>query len=367
MVDAFLADASTPVANLDFTLTRDQLMKLKNAFKPVPFEEFLRLEFFDTGKILVSTVDKGIHSWVHLSTPELDLRGETFQCFYLDRKRINKLADVCDTAIKFQVEDGEMRAKIGTTDLHISLPLYELHPDVSYVPGEVVETKTSEDVAGLTSRCYASKGSGTFMIPTMSLGEKWLYGTTQNVSIVSGGFAKLKTLVPPEFLDYMSNITFTKEDIKFDLAKDEAGANVLVVSSGHVFHKCNISEFEFEDISGLLDEPADGVLILNTQDTISKLQVLSIPLVGQDNATFVMSVEEGDKSVTITVQDEGKRESNDEWACSSVTGAFEAPISLQSYLNTVNALSKEKVKISSRGAALIVEDGVSTNIIIKYL
>lgn len=372
MVDAFLDGASQSEANLEFTLTKDQLSKIKAAFKPLQFEEYIQFEFMSNGKIIVSSHDKGATIWTELSTTEMDLRGAEYQGFFIDLKRINKFADVCNGAIKFVVENGEMRAKIGTTDLHISLPMYDMTVDLSFT-SEAEESKTSDDVAGLAARCQASKGSGAFMIPTMSLGKQWKYGTVQNVSIVNGGFSTLEALVPPDFLEYIANIPFTKEDVKFQVGKDEAGASVFVVSSDNVNYKCLTSELEFESIDELFAEEPECTFVMNTLDTISKLQVLSIPLVGQDNASFTMSIasedtlEEGTNGVGITVRDEGHRESYDLWKCRDVKGEFEAPIGLQSYLNTVNAMSKENVTFESRGTALIIKDEVQTCILIKYM
>lgn len=364
IVDDFLDEGQVSEANLEFTLTKDQLDKIKAAFKPLQFETYVRFEFFDSGLVTVSSNDKGITSWVNLSTTEMDLQGESYQFFYLDTKRIGKLADVCSGKIAFSVSNGEMSAKIDTTDLHISLPLYESAIDTSFT-SENAESKESNDLEILTNRLKASKGSGTFLIPTMSLGQSWKYGTTQNVSIVRGGFQELEVLVTPDFLDYLSNITFTNEDVEFRVGKDADGSEMFCIVSDQVHYKCPISPLQFEDVDQIFAEEPDCSFKMDTLDSIGKLQILSIPLVGQDNASFNLKVTE-DK-IEVTVRDEGHRESYDTWACTDINGEFEAPIGLQSYLNTVNAMSKDNVTVESRGPALILKDDVQTTILIKYM
>lgn len=366
MVDGFVEGVQSVDANLDFTLTKDQLSKIKNTFKPLQFEENICLEFHSDGYIQASSVDNGVTLWTEISTVEMDLKGEQYSMFYIDLKRINKLSDVCDSQIAFSVCDGELKSKIGSTDIKISLPLYELTTNLSFEEEEK-EVKTSEDVASLASRLAAAKGSGSFLLSSLSMSDLWIYGTSENVSIVKGGFDKMIARVTPDFLSYLANISFTNEDIQFVKGKDSDGTPVLTLVSDNVYYKVSLMDVEPEDIQTLMDETTLGDFSFDSLDPIRNLAILAIPLLGQENAAFKMKGTAGGEYIEITVTDESGRMSSDKWACTPIGGDFEADLNISSFLNTLNAISKEGVSLLAKDTCLLLSDEISTNLLIKYV
>ncbi len=366
MVDDFVEGVQSVDANLDFTLTKEHLSKIKNTFKPLQFEEHICLEFHSDGRIQASSVDGGITSWVELSTTELDLKGETYTRFYIDVKRINKLSEVCDKEIAFTVCDGELKSVIGSTDIKISLPLHELTTDLSYREDEA-EIKTSEDLSGLTSRLLSSKGQGSFQLAALSLAKSWIYGTSENVSIVTGGFKEMEARVTPDFLGYLSNICFTNEDVTLAKGEDEDGTPVLVVHSDNVYYKTTLMDVTPEDIESLINEATLGGLHFDTLEPIKNLGILSIPLIGQENASFRMEGGKDSEEISVTVTDESNRMSSDAWTCTPIDGDFEADINIASFLSTLNAISRDGVKMSVKTSCIVITDGISTHLLIKYM
>jgi hypothetical protein len=364
MIDDFVSGTAQSEANLSFTLTEEQMGKIKSTFSPVQFEDKVRFEFHASGKIIVATVDKGVRAWVEISTVEMDLKGEQYQEFYLDKARINKLSDACKGSMTFNVADGEVEVKIGSIDLHITLPMYELALDEEEPTVGDKESLSSETVADLCSRCLSSKGAGPFMLPVMTMGSEWLYGTSQSITVVKGGFEKLRINVVPSFIDYISNLAFTKEDITFQL--DDTN-NVLTVSSDNVNYRITTQLTEFNDLSPLMEESEAACLTLNTLPTISDLGVLSIPLIGIDDATFTMKVEEGAPGVDISVKDEGNKLSYSHWDVVNQRGSFDTTLNISAYLQVVNSMSKDNVSLSVREIAIILRDEKQTSVIMAYM
>ncbi len=364
MIDSFVGGAAPVEANLSFSLTEEQMQKIKSTFSPIQFEDKVRFEFHDSGKVIVSTVDKGVQAWVEISTVELDLRGEKYQEFYLDRARINRLSDACSGNLSFNVSGGELEAKIGSIDLHITLPMYELALDGPVPEAGKSETLSSERVDDLCKRCLSSKGAGPFLLPVMTLGSKWLYGTSQSITMVEGGFKELKINVVPSFIDYINNLTFTKEEVKFEL--DPTG-NTLTVSSGNVYYRTGTQLTDFNDMSPLLNDGEKAGIVLNTLETISDLAILSIPLIGVEDATFTVRAEQGNPKLAISVKDEGNKLSFSNWEYVSCTGEFDVTLNINSYLQVANAMSKEGVRMSVREAAVILNDGVQVSVIMAYM
>lgn len=364
MIDDFVDGAETPDTNLKFTLTKDQLDKIKDTFKPLQFENNIQFELFSSGRVLVSSKDKAVDVWVELSTLDLDLHGEEYQSFYIDRNRINKFADVCSGSIEFLVKDGEMEVKIGTTDLHITLPIYELAIDVDYDVSES-ETLLSEVSENLCSRCFASKSTGPFSLATASLRDQWLYGSTESVSIVEGGFKSGLVLdVSSDFLNYIANLSFTKEEVKF--IKDEERMAV-VVTSNNVFYKTNLKPVPIEDVSPLLDEPSSATMTMETEESIMKLALLSIPLVGVDNAQFFIEHKDGEESLNISVRDESNKVSYDTWKVLKQSGEFSISLGINSYLSAVNAMEKTNLEVSVKETAVFLKDTGQTTILLAHM
>jgi len=366
MVDNVVEGASSSEANLTFSLTKDNLEKIKNTFKPTSSEDNLFFEFQSSGRITVSMNDNGVTVWTHISTTEMDLNGEDYQSFYLDKGRVSKLTEVCSGQITFSVAEGQMEAKIGTTDLHISLPMYEASIDIDFNEN-TSESKASEDVSILCQRCMASKGSGSFMLAVMSLKDKWYYGNTQSVSIVENGFSNLELNIAPLFLDYISNLTFTKDEIKFIVDED---TNQVIVTSDNVFYKTNLQPVEFDDVEGLFEEEVTCSITLDTPETVAKLGILSIPLMGQDNAIFTIDADEdGDSNVLgISVKDESNRISTDKWNIKESKGDLDSTsLGINSYIQTVKAISQEDVYVEFRESSVIISDQGQKTILLKFI
>ena len=77
-----------------------------------------------------------------------------------------------------------MQAKVGTTDLHISLPMYDAAVDISFDETSASETKTSDEVAILASRLAASKATGAFTLPVISF-DFFTWGMKSNGIMVT--------------------------------------------------------------------------------------------------------------------------------------------------------------------------------------
>lgn len=372
MVDEFITGGGASEANLVFTLKKSELEKIKGTFKPTSNEDFILFEFEAKGMITVSMNDNGVTAWAKISTTEIDLKGENYQSFYLDKGRVNKLSDVCQGQITFTVENGQMEAKVGTTDLHISLPMYDSAIDINFTETKS-ESKTSDEVSTLCSRCAASKGSGAFALPVMSLKNKWYFGNTQSVSIVENGFKDLELNVSPTFFDFISNLSFTKESIKFILDEE---TQQVVITSDNVFYKINQQPVEFDDVSGLLEEETLCSIILDTPETVQKLSILSIPLIGQDNAVFNIEasvamgmVVEGNK-LAISVKDESNRISTDTWTIKeskSIDAIGVTSLGIQSYTQTVNAMRPEDLQVEFKDSAVIFSDAGQCTILLKFI
>ena len=370
MVDDFIAGSAPSDANLSFSLTKEQLQKIKSTFKPTSNEDNILFEFEASGKVTCSLNDKGINAWCKFSITELNLNGENYQSFYLDKSRVNKLTDACQGQISFIVSNGQMQAKVGTTDLHISLPMYDAAVDISFDETSASETKTSDEVAILASRLAASKATGAFTLPVMSLKDKWYYGNTQSVTIAENGFNTegFELNVAPNFFDFIANIPFTKEDVKF--SRDETNSSA-VISSDNVFYKIALQSVEFDDVTPILDEENLARIIIDTPDTLSKLQILSIPLIGQDNSTFTLDRnEEKDNQLTITVRDEANRISSDNITFKEGTGIPEftkTTLSIQAYSNAVNAMQPLDLQVEFKESAVVFTDSAQKTIILKFL
>ena len=370
MVDDFIAGSAPSDANLSFSLTKEQLQKIKSTFKPTSNEDNILFEFEASGKVTCSLNDKGITAWCKFSITELNLNGENYQSFYLDKSRVNKLTDVCQGQISFIVSNGQMQAKVGTTDLHISLPMYDAAVDISFDETSASETKTSDEVAILASRLAASKATGAFTLPVMSLKDKWYYGNTQSVTIAENGFNTegFELNVAPNFFDFIANIPFTKEDVKF--SRDETNSSA-VISSDNVFYKIALQSVEFDDVTPILDEENLARIIIDTPDTLSKLQILSIPLIGQDNSTFTLDHnEEKENQLTITVRDEANRISSDNITFKEGTGIPEftkTTLSIQAYSNAVNAMQPLDLQVEFKESAVVFTDSAQKTIILKFL
>ena len=370
MVDDFIAGSAPSDANLSFSLTKEQLQKIKSTFKPTSNEDNILFEFEASGKVTCSLNDKGITAWCKFSITELNLNGENYQSFYLDKSRVNKLTDVCQGQISFIVSNGQMQAKVGTTDLHISLPMYDAAVDISFDETSASETKTSDEVAILASRLAASKATGAFTLPVMSLKDKWYYGNTQSVTIAENGFNTegFELNVAPNFFDFIANIPFTKEDVKF--SRDETNSSA-VISSDNVFYKIALQSVEFDDVTPILDEENLARIIIDTPDTLSKLQILSIPLIGQDNSTFTLDRnEDKDNQLTITVRDEANHISSDNITFKEGTGIPEftkTTLSIQAYSNAVNAMQPLDLQVEFKESAVVFTDSAQKTIILKFL
>lgn len=370
MVDDFIAGSAPSDANLSFSLTKEQLQKIKSTFKPTSNEDNILFEFEASGQVTCSLNDKRITAWCKFSITELNLNGENYQSFYLDKSRVNKLTDVCQGQISFIVSNGQMQAKVGTTDLHISLPMYDAAVDISFDETSASETKTSDEVAILASRLAASKATGAFTLPVMSLKDKWYYGNTQSVTIAENGFNTegFELNVAPNFFDFIANIPFTKEDVKF--SRDETNSSA-VISSDNVFYKIALQSVEFDDVTPILDEENLARIIIDTPDTLSKLQILSIPLIGQDNSTFTLDRnEEKDNQLTITVRDEANRISSDNITFKEGTGIPEftkTTLSIQAYSNAVNAMQPLDLQVEFKESAVVFTDSAQKTIILKFL
>ena len=370
MVDDFIAGSAPSDANLSFSLTKEQLQKIKSTFKPTSNEDNILFEFEASGQVTCSLNDKGITAWCKFSITELNLNGENYQSFYLDKSRVNKLTDVCQGQISFIVSNGQMQAKVGTTDLHISLPMYDAAVDISFDETSASETKTSDEVAILASRLSASKATGAFTLPVMSLKDKWYYGNTQSVTIAENGFNTegFELNVAPNFFDFIANIPFTKEDVKF--SRDETNSSA-VISSDNVFYKIALQSVEFDDVTPILDEENLARIIIDTPDTLSKLQILSIPLIGQDNSTFTLDRnEEKENQLTITVRDEANRISSDNITFKEGTGIpdfTKTTLSIQAYSNAVNAMQPLDLQVEFKESAVVFTDSAQKTIILKFL
>lgn len=370
MVDDFIAGSAPSDANLSFSLTKEQLQKIKSTFKPTSNEDNILFEFEASGQVTCSLNDKGITVWCKFSITELNLNGENYQSFYLDKSRVNKLTDVCQGQISFIVSNGQMQAKVGTTDLHISLPMYDAAVDISFDETSASETKTSDEVAILASRLVASKATGAFTLPVMSLKDKWYYGNTQSVTIAENGFNTegFELNVAPNFFDFIANIPFTKEDVKF--SRDETNSSA-VISSDNVFYKIALQSVEFDDVTPILDEENLARIIIDTPDTLSKLQILSIPLIGQDNSTFTLDRnEEKENQLTITVRDEANRISSDNITFKEGTGIpdfTKTTLSIQAYSNAVNAMQPLDLQVEFKESAVVFTDSAQKTIILKFL
>ena len=370
MVDEFIAGSAPSDANLSFSLTKEQLQKIRSTFKPTSNEDNILFEFEASGQVTCSLNDKGITAWCKFSITELNLNGENYQSFYLDKSRVNKLTDVCQGQISFVVSNGQMQAKVGTTDLHISLPMYDAAVDISFDETSASETKTSDEVAILASRLAASKATGAFTLPVMSLKDKWYYGNTQSVTIAENGFNTegFELNVAPNFFDFIANIPFTKEDVKF--SRDETNSSA-VISSDNVFYKIALQMVEFDDVTPILDEENLARIIIDTPDTLSKLQILSIPLIGQDNSTFTLDHnEDKDNQLTITVRDEANRISSDNITFKEGTGIpdfTKTTLSIQAYSNAVNAMQPLDLQVEFKESAVVFTDSAQKTIILKFL
>lgn len=370
MVDDFIAGSAPSDANLSFSLTKEQLQKIKSTFKPTSNEDNILFEFEASGQVTCSLNDKGITAWCKFSITELNLNGENYQSFYLDKSRVNKLTDVCQGQISFIVSNGQMQAKVGTTDLHISLPMYDAAVDISFDETSASETRTSDEVAILASCLAASKATGAFTLPVMSLKDKWYYGNTQSVTIAENGFNTegFELNVAPNFFDFIANIPFTKEDVKF--SRDETNSSA-VISSDNVFYKIALQSVEFDDVTPILDEENLARIIIDTPDTLSKLQILSIPLIGQDNSTFTLDRnEEKENQLTITVRDEANRISSDNITFKEGTGIPEftkTTLSIQAYSNAVNAMQPLDLQVEFKESAVVFTDSAQKTIILKFL
>lgn len=366
MIDDFVAGNAASEANLSFSLTEEQMGRIKNTFSPIQFEDKVRFEFHENGQIIVATVDKGVRAWIELSTVEMNLNGEKYQEFYLDKARINKLADACNGNLNFSVAEGELEVKIGSIDLHITLPMFELALDEEVPEEGKFEHLSSESVADLCERCLSSKGAGPFMLPVMTMGSEWLYGTNQSITVVKGGFMDMKVNVVPSFLDYVHNLCFTKEDVKFEL--DPTG-NTLTVSSDNVYYRIGTQLTDFNDMSPLFEETENASVQLNTLETISDLSVLSIPLIGIDDATFTIKAggDEDIDGLAISVKDEGNKLSYSNWEVIESKGEFDVTLNINAYLQVVNAMAKENVSFSVRDIAVIVKDEVQTSVLMAYM
>lgn len=364
MIDSFVDGAEAPSTNLKFTLTKDQLDKIKDTFKPLQFETNIRFELTSAGKIIVASKDKAVDVWVELSTVEMDLHGEDYQSFYIDRNRINKFAEVCNGSIEFSVCDGEMEVKIGSTDLHITLPVYELPIDSEFKSSKT-EAMMSDVVADLCSRCFASKATGPFALATATLADKWYYGNTESVTVVDKGFTGgMSVNVNPAFLDYINNLTFTKEEIVFHRDED---TQTLTVTSENVYYKTNLQPTEFEDVTQLFEEASIAEFTMSTTESIGKLALLSIPLVGMDNAQFFINLEEGKSNLAISVCDEANKTSYDSWTPDRIKGHFHTSLGIKAYLTAVGAMSQEAVTASVKDSCIILNDTVQSTILIARM
>ena len=364
MVDSFIEGGTAVDANLILTLKKEDFQKIKATFKPTSNETFILFEVQASGLVTCSMNDNGVVAWCNISTTDINLHGENYQFFYLDKARVNKIADVCTGAVTFVIADGQLQAKIGTTDLHVSLPMYDAAVDIKFTETDS-ETLPSETVAALTDRLAASKSSGAFALPVMSLSDKWYFGNSQSVTITKTGFQHLKLNVSPIFFDFLSNITFTKEDVKFILDDKD---HWVVISSGNVFYKVAVQEVEFDDVDPILNEPSVCEVTMDTPDTVSKLQVLSIPLIGMDNALFTLTA--GDNAFEVRVRDESNRVSTDTWAVKEqkdLNKLKDTSLGIQPYLQTVNALRPDGVSLKFKETAVVFEDDGQITILLNFV
>lgn len=346
--------------DFEFFITKEDMEKLKQAFKPVLFEEYLKFQVDSTG-VTISTLDNGVTSWVKIFfTQEVTQEG----VFHLERSRVNKLADACTEGVSFEVKDFNLNAHIGSTVLHMTLPLCEINTNLGY-ESTSGETLSSARLKDLTSRCRASGVTNSLPLYTMTLGEDWTYGVTQSITRVAGGFENLSINLPPSFMHYLSNICTTGEDIKFTL--DEY-SGVLVVESGGIFHKVSVQERGIEGVGGLFSSKPDFSASFEVGEALEKLFVLSVPLTGIDNPIFKFKGSGDPLRLEMSVEDIGNRVSHSILDVSSPEGDLsETSLSVSSYTKALKTLQGDSITMYTISSAVVVSDGVQTTALIKFL
>lgn len=344
---------------LKIFITKEDMEKLKQAFKPVLFEEYLKFQVDSTG-VTISTLDNGVTSWVKISSTQHSYEG----VFHLERSRINKLADACTEGVSFEVKDFNLNAHIGSTVLHMTLPLCEINTNLNY-ESTTGETLSSERLKDLTSRCRASGVTSSLPLYSMTLGESWTYGVTQSITRVAGGFENLSIDLPPSFMLYLSNICSTGEGIKFTL--DEY-SGVLVVESGSIFHKVSVQDNGIKGVEAIFRAKPDFSASFGVGDALEKLFMLSVPLTGIDNPIFKFKGCGDPLRIEMSVEDIGNRVSNSILDVSSPEGELsETALSVLSYTKALKTLHGDSITMSTISSAVLVSDGVQTTALIKFL
>lgn len=360
-VVALIEDAAEKEFDILFKLTKDQLTSVNNTFKGSQFEDFVRIDINNDGSIHFALDDMGVQLWTIISTKEINLNGAESGTIYLNKKMIAKILDATKDIVAFEITNEQMIVNISGTELHISLPMQDQYVNTDF-ESSTEEVKSSEFVSDLCNRLKASKTAGAFKLNTMHLADTVEYGNTMNISLVKDCFKNFDVNVEPRFLEYMEAITFTGTDITFVI--DEKNSQIIL-NSDNVYYKGRILDLQFDDLSELFEDDAEGSIDFDTTDSIKSLSVLSIPLLGIANATFNLSAPEGLDHVNIMVKDEGNRISQDSWKIKKLDGTFEGTLNIDSYLSAVGALTPS-IKLVSKGSCVILSDARQDVILIKH-
>lgn len=341
-----MAKANSEVLNRVVKISKASADIISQGVRPIQ-DDRVKLTITDEGKLIAEADDLGVIVRVVVEANSVELqKDETEFSFFISKKTLSSITDVTKSELGMATDGQHISFNSDGTILNMQLTFFDIQIDSAFRDNDkevIVETKTADNVKDMVNRLSISKASGKMAIPSLKLAQEVCYGSGSNFTIYKKGFTMLECEVSMRFLDFISAIS--KFGMNIDFIYDQVD-KTLVIRNDNVAYKTKEIEQKFPDINTVLTEPLASVT-LSTVGVGLSLSKLSIPLIGMQEQSITLTIDESKKTeMGVAVIDSSNNTSRDVWAAVKPKGNYSLTVDLND-LKAIASVIDESMELTA--------------------